>query len=101
MTTMLDKVKKGKLAVAYRFLIYGPEGIGKSSLAADSLDPIFMDIDDGSAGLDVARYPFRDGPGGHVPLSYAEVTAGLDDLATNPHNFKTLVLDTADRLEVL
>ena len=101
MGTMLDKVKKGKLAAAYRYVIYGPEGIGKSSLAADAEDPIFMDIDDGSAGLDVARYPFREGPGGHVPLSYAEVTFGLEDLANNPHEFKTLVLDTADRLEAL
>lgn len=100
-TSRLDKINKGKLAVAYRYVVYGPEGVGKSSLAADAPNPIFLDVDDGSAGLDVARYTFRDGPGGHVPLTYAEVIEALDDLAANPHDFKTLVIDTADRLEAL
>jgi hypothetical protein len=100
-TSRLDKINKGKLAVAYRYVIYGPEGVGKSSLAADSLDPIFLDIDDGSAGLDVARYSFRDGPGGHVPLSYQEILDAIEDLAANAHSYKTVVIDTADRLEAL
>jgi hypothetical protein len=97
----LSKTIKGKLAVAYRYVMYGPEGVGKSSLAADAPSPIFLDIDDGSAGLDVARYPFRDEDGGHVPLTYAEVIGALEDLEANPHEYKTLVIDTADRLEAL
>ena len=97
----LSKVSKGKLSVAYRYVVYGPEGVGKTSLAADAPSPIFMDVDDGSAGLDVARYPFRDGDGGHVPASYAEVIDAIDDLAKHDHPYKTLVLDTADRLESL
>ena len=101
MTSRLEKVNKGKLAVAYRYVVYGPEGVGKSSLAADAQSPIFLDVDDGSAGLDVARYPFRDGPGGHVPLTYAEVLTALEDLAGNGHAYKTVVIDTADRLEAL
>lgn len=100
-TSRLDKINKGKLAVAYRYVIYGPEGVGKSSLAADALAPIFLDVDDGSAGLDVARYSFRDGPGGHVPLSYQEILDAIDDLAANAHSYKTVVIDTADRLEAL
>lgn len=100
-TSRLDKINKGKLAVAYRYVIYGPEGVGKSSLAADALAPIFLDVDDGSAGLDVARYSFRDGPGGHVPLSYQEILDAIEDLAANAHSYKTVVIDTADRLEAL
>jgi hypothetical protein len=100
-TSRLDKISKGKLAVAYRYVIYGPEGVGKSSLAADALAPIFLDVDDGSAGLDVARYSFRDGPGGHVPLSYQEILDAIEDLAANAHSYKTVVIDTADRLEAL
>lgn len=98
----LSKAIKGKLAVAYRYVMYGPEGVGKSSLAADAPNPIFFDVDDGSAGLDVTRYKFRDDDaGGHVPLSYAEVIAALEDLENNEHDYKTLVIDTADRLEAL
>ena len=98
----LTKVNKGKLAVAYRYVIYGPEGVGKSSLAADAPAPIFFDVDDGSANLDVTRYNFHDGTtGGHVPRSYAAVLDGIEDLRANAHEYKTLVIDTADRLESL
>jgi hypothetical protein len=97
----LGKVTKGKLATAYRFLVYGPEGVGKSSLAADAERPIFFDVDDGSASLDVTRYQFHDGEGGHVPQSYDQVRAAISDLLNNNHEFKSLVLDTADRLESL
>lgn len=97
----LSSVIKGKLACAKRYVVYGPEGVGKSSLAADAPNPIFFDVDDGSAGLDVARYQFHDGPGGQVPLSYEEVVAGIDDLIENAHDFQTLVVDTLDRLEAI
>ena len=99
----LNKVNKGKLAVAYRYVVYGPEGVGKSSLAADAPAPIFFDVDDGSANLEVTRYSFHDGQGegGHVPRSYAAVLEAIEDLTVNEHEYKTLVLDTADRLEAL
>src|ERR1035437_9656520 len=100
-TSRLSKVIKGKMACAKRFIIYGSEGVGKSSLAADAPSPIFLDIDDGSADIDVPRYEFRDGPGGTVPLSYEEVLSAIDDLTENESEYKTLVIDTADRLESL
>jgi GTPase SAR1 family protein len=97
----LDKVIKGKISCAKRFVIYGPEGVGKSSLAADSPAPIFFDVDDGSSGIDVPRYKFRDDAGGYVPLTYEEVLSAIEDLTNNPHTYQTLVIDTADRLESL
>lgn len=97
----LAKVVKGRMRVPFRLFAYGPEGVGKSTLAAHAPDPIWFDIEDGTAQLDVARYRFRDEEGGHIPLSYEEITAGLDDLLTNDHAFKTVVMDTADRLEAL
>lgn len=100
-TGRLTKVKRGKIKQALRFVIYGPEGVGKSTLAAFSPNPLWFDCEDGSGRLDVARYQFRDGDGGHVPHTYGEILAALDDLTANPHEFKTLVIDTADRLESL
>lgn len=100
-TSRLASIKRGRLAAPLRFCFYGPEGVGKSTLAAHAPDPIWFDIEDGSGRLDVARYQFRDGDGGHVPQTYPEIIAGLDDLITNPHNFQTLVFDTLDRLEAL
>lgn len=98
----LAAVKKGKLQSAFRYLFYGTEGVGKSSLASDAPSPLFIDIEGGADQLDVARYPFRDEPGGHVPQSYNEVLAALDDLIAHPaHGFQTIVIDTLDALEVL
>ena len=94
-------MKRGVIRSPFRLNVYGDNGVGKTSLAAGAEKPIFFDIEDGSGQLDVARYMFRDDADGHVPRSYAEVCTGLDDLATNPHEFKTLVIDTLDRLEAL
>jgi hypothetical protein len=97
----LGKIQKGRLPMAYRYLFYGETGIGKSTLAAHAPSPIWADIEDGSGRLDVARYPFRDEVGGHVPHTYAELLAMVEDLRTSDHGFKTLVVDSLDRLEGL
>lgn len=98
----LGGIQRGKLKTSLRYLFYSTEGIGKSTLAADSPNPLFLDIEGGSPELIVSRYPFRDGPGGHVPRSYQDVLDALDDLTANPgHGYETLVIDTADALESL
>lgn len=97
----LAKVQKGRLKMPLRVVFYGTEGVGKSTLAAHAPNPIWFDVDDGSGRLDVARYMFRDEPGGHVPTSYTEIVAGIDDLIFNEHDYQTLVIDTTDRLEAL
>lgn len=97
----LGAVKRGVIHEPYRYFLYGPEGVGKSSLAADAPDSIFIDTDRGSGRLDVVRYQFRDGSDGHIVLSLAEVYGAIDDLLANEHTYKTLVLDTADALEAL
>jgi hypothetical protein len=97
----LDKAQKTRLKEPLKILVYGPEGVGKSTLAAHAPDPIWADVEDGSGQLEITRYPFRDGVGGHVPQSYQEILAAIDDLANHDHPYKTLVVDTADRLESL
>ena len=97
----LGSIKRGQLRSPLRCLFYGPEGVGKSSLAADAPSPVFLDIEGGADNIDAARYPFRDEVGGHVPRSYADVLAAIDDLAANAHEFRTVVIDTIDALEAL
>lgn len=97
----LAQVKKTRIKEAPRILVFGGEGVGKSTLAAHAPDPIWLDIEGGSGRLDVVRYPFHDGPNGHVPQTYADVLAALDDLLTGTHSFQTVVIDTLDRLESL
>lgn len=103
----LASAKRGRLLAPTRILIYGNEGVGKSTLFEHSPNPVWLDIEDGTAKLEVTRYPFRVGPDGqvlpdgHVPHTYEEVLAAIDDLTRSPHDYKTLVVDTAGRLESL
>jgi hypothetical protein len=97
----LAKVQKARIRSPNRINIYGPEGVGKTTLACSAPNAILLDIEDGSSELEVARYPFRDGPTGHVPRTFGEVVAAVDDLTSSTHEYKTLVIDSADKLEAL
>ncbi len=98
----LGKVKAERLNTPETFVFYGPEGVGKSTLAADAPGVIFADIEDGSSELSVPRYPFRDDPDkGHVPLTYQDVLDMVEDLTVSPHSFRSLAIDSLDRLESL
>jgi hypothetical protein len=102
----LGAVKRGLLREAKRFFFYGPEGVGKSSLAADA-GSLFFDTDRGSGHLDVPRYPFRLNPDGSVPVdghiaqTLEEIYAGVDDLLVSDHTWRALAIDTSDALEAL
>lgn len=72
---------------------------GKTTLAAHMPSPIFIDIENGSAELDVARYVFEDET--VVPKSFDEVMNAIADIAVNEHDYKTLAIDSLDRLEAL
>lgn len=89
----LANVKRGKTLSAWRVLLYGVEGIGKTTFAAATPSPIFLGAEDGSGHLDVARFP--------SPASWFDLRAAVDTLLTETHEFKTLVLDTIDWAEPL
>lgn len=87
----LSNVRRGRIEKPIRALIYGTPGVGKSTFAADAPNAIFLCSEDGTAQLDIARLP---------PVrSWADVLEALKILATEPHDFKTLVVDSLDWLE--
>lgn len=91
--SMLASVTKGRLERPLRVLLYGQEGLGKSTFAANAPAPIFLASEDGTSQLDIER--FRE------PKSWAEVIEAVDDLTTADHHYKTLVIDTLDWIEPL
>lgn len=98
----LAKVTKGRLRSPNTIVIYGPEGVGKSTLALSAPDVIMFDVEDGSSEIETRRYPFTDHPKkGHVPPTYQSVLDAIEDLTASDHAYKTLVMDSADRLESL
>lgn len=46
----------GKVSKPQRVVIYGPEGIGKSTLAAAFPEPVFLDTEGGTIHLNITRF---------------------------------------------
>ena len=86
-------ITKGKIVRAQKVVIYGPEGIGKSSLAAQFPDPVIIDTEGGTAHMDVRRID--------KPQSWEELLSIVKEVAATPGICKTLVIDTADWAEQL
>lgn len=85
------RITSGKVIRPQKVVIYGPEGIGKSSLAARFPNPLFIDTEGGTAQLDVRRI--------EKPASFDELVSIVKEVAANPTICMTLILDTADWAE--
>jgi hypothetical protein len=81
---------EGKQDRPQKVLIYGVAGIGKSTFASKFPAPVFLDVEDRTAHLDIKRYQ---------PKNYSEIKDCLLFLNSSKHNYKTVVLDTADWTE--
>ncbi len=84
-------LSRGPIARPQKAVIYGPEGVGKSTLASQFDSPVFLDTEGGTHHLDVVRF---DGI-----TSWEAITGAVAALAAGGHPFKTLVLDTVDWAE--
>jgi len=87
----LPAIRRGKITRSQKVVIYGPEGVGKSTLAGQTPEPVFLDTEGGTHHLDVARLD--------AAATWEEITAAVAQLAKADHPFQTLVIDTADWLE--
>ena len=83
----------GKLNRAKKVVIYGSEGIGKSTLAAQFPCPLFIDTEGGADHMDVRRIS--------RPTGWDELIADVKEVAHAPGICGSLVLDTADWAERL
>lgn len=89
---MALNITRGVVPKAQKVVVYGPEGIGKTTLAAQFPDPLFVDVEGGSAHLDVAR--------AEAPRSWAALLSTVDAVRAD-RPCATLVIDTADWAERL
>ena len=85
------KITSGKVMRAQKVVIYGSEGIGKSTLASCFPNPLFIDTEGGTAQLDVRRI--------EKPGSFDGLVSIVNEVAADPDICKTLILDTADWAE--
>lgn len=86
-------ISRGKIAKAQKVVIYGPEGVGKSTFASHFPNPVFIDVEDSTLNMDVYRFD--------KPTSIQMIYMILDGVISNPGEIKTIIIDTADWTERL
>jgi hypothetical protein len=88
------KIFRTTASLSPRLLIHGCEGVGKTTLASRFPAPVFLQTEDGiPSGIEVDTFGLLSG--------YSDVRAALTALASEPHEFRTVVIDALDALEGL
>ncbi len=87
------KVTNTRKTVPLALVVYGVEGLGKSTLGACAPDPVFLPFEDGLSEIDTQAL--------EIPRTFEETEASIASLMTTRHDFRTLVVDTLDGLEPL
>lgn len=86
-------ITSGRIRRPQKVVIYGPEGIGKTTFASKFPDPVFIDTEGSTDHMDVRRT--------NKPQSWTELMDLVRQIALSPGICGTLVLDTADWAEML
>lgn len=86
-------ITSGKKAGAQKVVVYGPEGIGKSTFASRFPNPLFIDTEGSTKHMDVRRFD--------PPSSWQMLLDEVKYAKEHPGVCKTLVIDTADWAESL
>ena len=91
--TLMERIHTGRRHTPPRMLIYGTEGIGKSTVASQGPKPIFIPTEDGLDQIECASFPLAG--------TFADVTGALSALINEEHDYQTVVIDSLDWLERL
>lgn len=86
-------ISSGIILSAQKIVIYGPEGIGKSTMASKFPNPLFSDTEGSTKRLDVQRFD--------RPTTSEMLIQQIEYVKSHPEICKTYVIDTADWMEKL
>lgn len=93
MSILEQKFRALRAELPPRVVIYGPPGMGKTTLASEFPAPVFLQVEDGTpAGLDLV---------GMQPTTFDEIIEAISVLYDEPHEFRTVVLDSLDKMQPL
>lgn len=86
-------ITEGVKRTPVKCVIYGPESIGKSTLASQFPGSLIVDVENGSNALNVRRI--------RCDKSWEELLSVVREIIDTPNLCKTIVIDTADWAEYL
>lgn len=90
---MIPGISKGKVLKPANIILYGPDGVGKSTFIAEAPRPVFLGPEDGSSELDVHRF--------EGVRTMNDVRKNLHRLINEDLPFDTVGLDSIDWIETL
>ncbi len=91
MSTYLNKVTSKPDLLPPRIVLYGRGKVGKNTFACSALKPVVLPYEQGAGLIAVPTLP--------VPDSHADGMNMLHELATEKHDYKTIILDSLDANE--
>lgn len=83
---------KGITNMPKKVVIYGPEGIGKSTFASKFPAPVFIDTEGSTKYMDISRFENTN--------EWQDIFDQIDD-AVADGSYKTIIVDTADWAELM
>ena len=89
----LKSIRKNDAMAAPRIMVYGVEGIGKSTFGAGAPNPIYILTEDGLGSLNVDHFP--------LAQSFQDVMDAIATLYKENHAFETVAIDSLDWLEAI
>jgi hypothetical protein len=85
------RVLRGVTPQAWKVLIYGKPGVGKSSLGARAPKPLFLDLEGGLSRIDCAKTPKK--------LTTIEEVRDWLRYVIRSREYQTVVIDTVDEID--
>jgi hypothetical protein len=87
----MSRVTRGRTPKPPRLLLYGIEGIGKSTFGSQAPKPVFIQTEDGLDEIACDKFP--------LATTFDDVIGALAELRTEKHEYETVVVDSLDWLE--
>ena len=84
------KIVRGVVPSASKTVLYGPEGVGKTTLAASTPRPLILDTEGGTRRINCDRVACSD---------WKSLTLAIAELAVNAQGYQTVVVDSIDWAE--
>ena len=91
--SLMNQIHTGRRIMPPRILMYGTEGIGKSTTAAQAPHPIFIPTEDGLDQIECDSFP--------LARRFDEVVSAVSALYSEEHDYQSVVIDSLDWLERL